>query len=188
MTRLTKEARASLYRQIMTGIPNIDYLAKIKQIGQEEIIRFAPKVVQDVYEDEKTRKYLTVGHFCLRKGNRSLFWHRCYGVAEELLLRMDENLTSYLKKGTVHHAIASRILKDDLLAKHLEQESLRESVSERLKSNLAAANTIKQLYDTLEPELHRFIPKELEAVKRVNLPATVAPVVDDLKKLGFGAS
>lgn len=185
MTRLTKDARETLYRQIMCGIPNIDYLAKIKKIGEEEIIRFAPKAVQAAYADETSRRYLRTENFCLRRGNQSLFWHRCHGLTEDLILRMDENVTAYLKEGTVHHAIATRIGADNLLNKYLQQEALRESVAKRLRANLAAANTIKQLYETLEPELHRFIPKEPEAVKKVNLPATVAPVVDDLKKLGF---
>lgn len=188
MTRLTKDARAALHRQIMAGLPNIDYLSKMQQIGQEEIIRFSPRAVQDVYADEGTRKYLTTGNFCLRVGNQSLFWHRCHGLTGELILRTDESLIFYLKEGTVHHAIGSRLLKDGLLAKYLEQEKLRKSVSERLRSNLDAAKTIKQLYDTLEPELHRFIPKEPEAVKKANLPAAVAPVVEDLKKLGFGVN
>lgn len=188
MTRLTKDARAALHRQIMAGLPNIDYLSKMQQIGQEEIIKFSPRAVQDVYADEETRKYLTTRHFCLRVGNQSLFWHRCYGLTDDLILRTDESMIFYLKEGTVHHAIGSRILKDGLLAKYLEQEKLRKSVSERLRSNLDAAKTIKQLHDTLEPELHRFIPKEPEAVKKANLPATVAPVVEDLKKLGFGVN
>lgn len=188
MTRLTKDARNALYRQIMQGIPNVDYLKLIGDIAQEEIIRFAPKVVQAVYVDEKTRKYLDQRHFNLKRGNSSLLWRYCYGLTEDLVLRMDEGVMAYLKEGTVHHAIATRINADNLMDKHLEQEALRESVSKRLKSNLEAASTIKKLYDVLEPELHRFIPKEPEAVKKVNLPATVAPVVDDLKKLGFGAT
>lgn len=185
MTRLTNDARDSLYSQIMAGIPNIDYLAEIKKIGEEEIIRFAPKAVQEAYADEDCRRYLRTDHFCVRHGNQSLFWHRCYGLTDDLILRMDEGVMSYLRKGTVHHAIATRILKDDILNKYLAQEELRNSVSKRLKSNLSAASTIKKLYDVLEPELHRFIPREPEAVKKVNLPATVAPVLDDLKKLGF---
>jgi hypothetical protein len=187
MTRLTKDARQTLHRQIMHGIPDIDYLTQIRQIGQEEIIRFAPKSVQTVYANEGTRRHLMAHLFNLKRGNASILWHRCYGLTDDLTLRMDEGVMAYLKEGTVHHAIAIRILKDDLLNKYLEQEALRESVSKRLKANLEAANTIKQLYETLEPELHRFIPREPEAVKKVNLPTAIAPVVEDLKKLGFGA-
>ena len=188
MTRLTKDARDKLCRQIMEGIPNIDYLEKMKLIGEEEIIRFAPETVQRVYVDREARNFLAKHNFALRHGNKTLFWHRCYGLTDELTLRMDEGAMDFLKEGTLRHAIAARILKDNLMALHEQQEALRESVSKRLKSNLEAAGTIKKLYDVLEPELHRFIPQEPEAVKKVNLPATVAPVVDDLKKLGFGAT
>lgn len=56
-----------------------------------------------------------------------------------------------------------------------------QSVSERLRANLKAATTMKRLYEVLEPELHHYIPKD---EVKANLPACVAPVVDDLRKLG----
>lgn len=55
---------------------------------------------------------------------------------------------------------------------------------QRLTNNLEAASTIKRLYEVLEPDLHRFIPKEPEKIRATGLPSVVAPVADDLRKLG----
>ena len=75
----------------------------------------------------------------------------------------------------------ARLVDSGLVDGYFTQDNLRSDVSRRLKANLASAGTIKRLYDVLEPELHGYIPKD--DVKS-SLPSCVAPVVDDLRKLG----
>jgi hypothetical protein len=66
----------------------------------------------------------------------------------------------------------------------VEDNRLYKQTVQRLHDNLAAASTIKRLYDVLEPELHQFIPVQPDKIRTTGLPSTVAPVVDDLRKLG----
>lgn len=186
MTRLTNDMRDSIQRKIMLGLPNVDYAKQIRALIQDTIIEFAPKQVQELYADAATRKYLQSSYAEVREGNRSInglgYWNEVYGLTRELPIQMDERTESLFVEGTMHHAIYWRLKNSGLVIKHKEQEELRKSVSARLKANLEAATTLKKLYTTLEPELHGYIPKELEGV--ANLPATVAPVVDDLRRLG----
>jgi len=187
MTRLTNELRDSIQNKIMMGLPNVDYAKQIKTLLQATVIEFAPTRVKELYADEKTRGYLHRVSFEIRGnwGRRSYFYFdHIYGVssAGSHRLQMDERTEPLLMEGTLHHALYTRLRDTQLIDKYRAQEELREDVVKRLKANLAAATTLKKLYTTLEPELHGYIPKEPEGV--ANLPTTVAPVVDDLRKLG----
>lgn len=183
MTRLTNDMRDLMLHNIMKGLPAINYEAQLYELVQETIIEFSPKQVQELYADEKTRPYLSCDYFHLRDGNRSTMgYSRMVGLTREMSIQLDERNESLIKEGTLYHALYTRIKKSDLLTKHRRQVELRESVRQRLKSNLAAATTVKRLYDVLEPELHGYIPVIVEG--NSNLPACVAPVVDDLRKLG----
>lgn len=184
MTRLTNELRDSIHRKIMHGLPNIDYAAQIRTLIQDTIIEFAPKQVQELYANEATRSYLNASYVEVRDGNRRAYGvGYLYGLTKDMSVQMDERSESFIKEGTLYHAMYTRLKSSDLVGKHKAQEELRKSVSQRLKANLAAATTIKKLYEVLEPELHSFIPREVAGDKM--LPACVAPVAEDLKKLGF---
>lgn len=183
MTRLTNDMRNDMHRKIMHGLPNINYRDQIEKLVQATVIEFAPKQVQELYANADTRGYLEKGYAEVRDGNRSgTNYFRIYGLTKELRVQMDERNESLLKEGTLYHALYTRLKQADLLNKHKAQEELRKSVSQRLTANLAAATTVKRLYEVLEPELHGYIPVIVEG--KSNLPACVAPVVDDLRKLG----
>lgn len=186
MTRLTNEMRDSIFAKIMHGLPNVDYAKQIRALVQDTIIEFAPKEVQKLYANEATRGYLNTGYAEIRDGNRRVeglgYWNGVYGLTKDFVIQMDERNEAVMKEGTLYHAVYTRLKAGDLLNKHREQEELRKSVRDRLKANLAAASTIKRLFDILEPELHGYIPVIVES--KSNLPACVAPVVDDLRKLG----
>ena len=189
MTRLTNEMRDSILAKIMHGLPNVDYVSQVKKLVQDTIIEFAPKQVQELYADEKTRRYLREGYAEVRDGNRRIdglgYWSGVYGLISDISIQMDERNEALLKDGTLYHALYTRLKSSGLVKLYADQEELRKSVSKRLKANLAAASTVKRLYEVLEPELHGYIPVIVEG--KSTLPACVAPVVDDLKKLGFGA-
>lgn len=93
----------------------------------------------------------------------------------------DAEHTSRLPAGSLYAAVVTAVAASGLVDAYFAQEDLRKSVSKRVRDNLEAAKTFKQLYEILEPELHHYIPKD-EA--KAQLPACVAPVVDDLRKLG----
>ena len=99
-----------------------------------------------------------------------------------MIIRMDDaEHIQRLPEGSVYKAIVTRLANEGLVTGFFAQEELRDNVSKRVRANLKAATTIKSLYTILEPELHHFIPQD-EA--KAQVPACVAPVVDDLRKLG----
>jgi hypothetical protein len=86
-----------------------------------------------------------------------------------------------LPEGSLYRDIVTKLHKAGLVDAYFTQEDLRVSVRNRLRANLRASSTFKQLYANLEPELHHYIPKD---EVKAQVPACVAPVVDDLRKLG----
>ena len=185
MTRLTNEMRDSIRIRIMQGLPNIDYLAQINTSLQDTIIAFAPDDVKKLYADEETRGYLREVAFEVR-ANWGIVGYKyfdgIYGLNGLDHINMDERVETLLKEGTLIHAIYFRLRDSKLIEKYREQEELRADVAKRLKANLAAASTVKRLYTVLEPELHGYIPVIVES--KSNLPSCIAPVADDLRKLG----
>lgn len=185
MTRLTNDMRDSIKNKIMQGLPNLNYVDQVKTLVQDTIIEFAPKQVQELYADEATRGHLMVLNFEIR-ANWGLLSYKyindIYGTNGITRLQMDERVAVLLKEGTLIHALYTRLRDSKLIDKYREQQELRADVVNRIKATLASAKTIKRLYTVLEPELHGYIPREVDPVS--NLPATVAPVVIDLRKLG----
>ena len=188
MTKVSNELRNNLHYTIMKDLPSRDYAKEIRAVVQEVVLAHAPKQVQELYADESTRKYVNQGYVEVRKGNRGVPLYRngwsdyCYGLKDRMTIRMDDaENTHRLPDGSLYKDVVTRLANEGLVTAYFAQYDLRDSVSQRLRANLKAATTMKRLYEVLEPELHHYIPKD-EA--KANLPACVAPVVDDLRKLG----
>lgn len=188
MTRLTQELRDQLYHKIMKDLPSRDFIKEIHALVQEVVMAHAPKAVQELYANEATRGYVAQNYIGVRQGNHSIPLSRngrseyVYGLKERMIIRMDDaEHIQRLPEGSVYKAVVTRLANEGLVTGFFQQEELRENVSRRLKANLKAATTIKSLYTILEPELHHFILKD---VVTASVPACVAPVVDDLRKLG----
>lgn len=189
MTRLNSSLRDDLHRTIMKNLPVRNFIKEIHTLVQEEVMKHAPTQVQELYGNPLTRGYLEQNYVEVRKGNKSVPLYNgnrtdyVYGLTDRMTIRMDDaEHTDRLPDGSLYKALVTRLTNEGLVSGYFEQEDLRDSVSKRLRANLGAATSIKKLYDVLEPELHHYIPKD--DVKST-LPACVAPVVDDLKKLGL---
>jgi len=193
MTKLTNDMRDGIYHKIIKNLPVRNFIAEIYSLVQEEIIKHAPNQVQELYADELTRKYLNTTRVEVRLGNRNVgrYWHtgtdylyydQVYGLKDNMTIRMDDaENTDRLPDGSLYKNIVTKLANEGLVTSYFEQEDLRDNVGKRLRTNLRSATTIKKLYEVLEPELHGFIPKD---DVQSTLPACVAPVVDDLRKLG----
>lgn len=188
MTRLNQELRDQLHHKIMKDLPSRDFIVEIHAAVQEVVMAHAPKQVQELYANKATREYVAQNYVDVRKGNCSVPLYRSgrseyvYGLKDLMTIRMDDAENSQrLPDGSLYKAVVTRLANEGLVTGFFQQEELRENVSRRLKANLRAATTIKSLYTILEPELHHFIPKD---VVTASVPACVAPVVDDLRKLG----
>lgn len=187
MTRLTKDMRDSILHKIMANIPIVDYRKQIEELVQSTVLEFAPEQVKTLYEDENTRGYLSTGWVSISNGQgsgRSSMGIKPVGLKGEIRIRTDDRAEGFLKKGTLHHAIHTRLKSSQLFEKLTSQDDLHRDVRSRLKANLDSVSTVKRLYDVLEPELHSYIPVVAEGGK-VKLPTRATPVADDLRKLGM---
>lgn len=189
MTRVTNDLRGALELAIMKDLPSRDYVKEIHALVQEIIIVHAPEKVRVMYDDPDLRDYLQDERLDVRRGNQSVSmyksgegWQYVYGLKSQLTIRMDDaENASRLPEGSLYRDIVTKLHKAGLVDAYFAQEELRVSVRDRVRANLRASSTFKQLYANLEPELHHYIPKD-EA--KAQVPACVAPVVDDLRKLG----
>lgn len=185
MTRVTKQLRYNMEQDIMRDLPSRDYTVEIHKLVQDTIVKKLPTEVKILYGNEALRNYVVSNKIEVFKGNTSVGMYsqpNVYGLAEYTRIRMDDaEHANRLTEGSLYAAVVMALAASGLVDGYFEQEQLRSSVMKRVRANLAAANTFKQLYEILEPELHHYIPKN-EA--KAQLPACVAPVVDDLRKLG----
>ena len=189
MTRVTNDLRDNLERQIMKDLPSRDFIKEIHALVQEIIIVHAPEKVRVMYDDPDLRDYLQDARLDVRRGNQSVSmfksgegWQYVYGLKSQLTIRMDDaENASRLPEGSLYRDIVTKLHKAGLVDAYFAQEELRVSVRNRVRANLRASGTFKQLYANLEPELHHYIPKD---EVKAQVPACVAPVVDDLRKLG----
>ena len=188
MTRLTNEMRASMVRRIMHGLPNINYDQQIYDLIQKVIVENAPEPIKAAYAVPECHAFLNEASLEVRAGrsSRDGFYKKFKALSDYTVVRMDERVYENAKDGSLQKAIHVALRDSGLMAKRQEQNALRKSIEERLKATLASVTTIKRLYDVLEPELHKFIPPETPTTKSGTALTVSAPVVDDLKKLGFG--
>jgi hypothetical protein len=180
-------------RKIMSGLPVIDYVKLIHELVQKVVIEHAPEQVRVMYDNPDMRRYLQSTGLEVKKGNQYvslysrgdgvreiLYYNTVYGLTKGITINtMDD--AGRMPEGSIYRALLTKLKESGLVDKYFAQDDLRESVRKRLSANLAASKTFKQLYANLEPELHHYIPKDETAAQ---VPACVAPVVDDLRKLG----
>jgi hypothetical protein len=189
MTRVTHSLRLQLKREIMANLPTKNYAADIYKVIQDVSVEHMPPEVLVVYNNPVTRVYLNHAYVTVRYGNKSVntYWDGedhsyVYGLTDRINIQMmDVGRNDRLAEGSIYKGLVVALEKSGLVGAYFDQQDLRKSVSDRLEANLDASKTFKQLYQNLEPELHHYIPKD-EA--KAQLPACVAPIVDDLRKLG----
>jgi hypothetical protein len=189
MTRITKYERSTILHSIMKGLPNKNYVADIHTLMQDTIVEFMPVEVRAMYYDPVLRSYLAKCRLDVSSGNAYVpMYHGSnnfdviVGVTASIKVRLDDaDSIGRMPEGSLYRALVTRLANSGLVPAYFAQEELRRDVEKRLRANLDAATTIKKLYAVLEPELHQYIPRDTPTS---SLPACVAPVVDDLRKLG----
>ena len=188
MTRVTNDLRASMERAIIAGLPVVNYVTLIHELVQEVVIAHAPEQVRVMYDDPDLREYLNEVRLEVKVGNKHVpMWQRgeggtefIKGLTKGITIQMMDD-AGRMPGGSLYQTLIAKLKASGLVDKYFGQDELRDSVRKRLKANLLASTTFKQLYANLEPELHHYIPKD---ELRAQVPACVAPVVDDLRKLG----
>ena len=190
MTRLNNDMRNHIFAKIMKGLPNRNFETELHVVVQAAVVEFMDPKVRAVYDDKIMRDMLQTADVRISTGSRNLYLYNSdhgrfvIGLTTQLDIRTaDYAWPERIPEGGLYHHLLFKTNLVELVNAHYVQEDLRGQVGKRLRANLNAATTFKKLYEILEPELHGFIPRE--ASKEASLPACVAPVVDDLKKLGF---
>ena len=162
MARVTNYLRDNLERQIMKDLPSRDYSKEIHALVQEEVMKNAPEQVQAMYANEETRDYLAQHTLDVRKGNQSVpmyknggGWQYVYGLKDMLKVRMDDAGNAHrLPEGSLYRKIVTKLHEAGLVDAYFAQEDLRVSVRNRLRANLRASGTFKQLYANLYTRHH----------------------------------
>lgn len=187
--RLTKDMRDKIARDAMANVQVVDYKVKLVPVVRNVLYAHMPASVKDLYDAPATRRYLKTFGVEICEGNgyesgRIYLGDDFCGLQDRshLKIRIGDEVLKHLKRGTLTYNLAKAVMDSGYFDAHRQQRELIDDVGIRLRNTLKSVNTVKRLYDVLEPELHHLIPKEGE--KTANLPATVAPVVSDLQKLG----
>ena len=189
MTRITNNLRTAMEREIMKDLPSRDYVKEINELVQAIIVLRMKPEVKALYDNPDLRGYLRSVSLNVQVGNKYVLMNRVgeaygevRGLRSQLTIRMDDaENANRLPEGSLYRELVTKLHEAGLVAAYFAQDELRANVRVRLRANLGAAATFKQLYEILEPELHHYIPKD---EVKAQLPACVAPVVDDLRKLG----
>jgi len=187
--RLTNDVRDSIHHKIMADLPTVDYPTQIHALVQKVIVENMDPALRAVYDNSDLRRHLRHTNLEVVKGNAHVpMWSSddtksVVGLSNGLIRLQVDDLTARTEthRGTLWGKLVNALNESKLVDKYFEQKNLYDTVSRRVKHNVYAATTVKRLYDVLEPELHHYIPKVSDTPM---LPATVAPVVDDLRKLG----
>jgi hypothetical protein len=177
-------------REIMKDLPSRNYAKEIHALVQEIVAEHMKPEVKAVYDNPDLRGHLKTAGLEVKMGNNYVSMDgigerhgEVYGIKSgRLSIRMDDaENASRLSEGSLYRDIVTKLHEAGLVAAYFAQDELRTNVRVRLWANLRASSTFKQLYANLEPELHHYIPKD---EVKAQVPACVAPVVDDLRKLG----
>ena len=184
--RLTNEIRESILRKAISNLPVVDYKAIITETVQNAVIDAMPPGVRAVWDNESARSYLVSASVDIKDGNKhvmSIDGIRGISGAE---LRYRNELTVYMDNATqgiarpIAAKIAAALHASGHVAAYQRDKERLANVKSRLTSALASVNTVKRLFDVLEPELHHLIPVIVDN----KAPALSVKVADDLRALG----
>jgi hypothetical protein len=184
MTRLTNEARNAILYRAVASLPKQDFHAEARKIIEAVIYREAPDPVKALLDDATLRVALATTNFYINVGNATaMSFEGIRGVCLSeaggrypIKIHMDQPATH----SGVRAALREALVADGVIYRFLQAKDTLDNVKRRLRAALYSVNTVKRLYDVLEPEIHHLIPK----TDNGNLPAVSVKVVDDLRALG----
>ena len=182
MARLTNEARDAILSRAVASLPKQDFHAEARKIIEAVIYREAPGPVKALLDDAALRGALASACFYINAGNvTTMMIDDVKGVCPPEVVGhrkvyMDQPAAHSGIKAAIRDALAA----DGVIDRHMKAKETLYSVKRRLRSALYSVNTVKRLYDVLEPELHHLIPN----TEHRNRPVVSVKVVDDLRALG----
>lgn len=180
--RLTNLLRDTILGSIMDAIPRVDYTDAINETVVDAVLQPLDPALVAFIRNEDTARYFAESEVHLRMGNK-------YIMTIKDVPTLTRSFNVYLDRAEANGSSSIRVyealMKAGDIQKHMDQENGIIRIRERLRNAIYSATTTVALRKLLEPELHKFIPKDAE-VSGGQLVASAA-VVEDMKKLGFTA-
>lgn len=161
--KLNKSQKDAFVRGVLNDVPQEKYNEQALEIMQKAFVDAAPKAVQDIYNDPKTRPYLDQSYAAQGK-----FYGSFYCVGEPSVKLPDEVIEEL------------KVLRSKLD----DQQKTRLELRDALAAGISGCSTLKQAQEAF-PELLKYLPEENVSTK--NLPA-IADVVNKLKDAGWKAA
>ena len=147
MTRVTKQLRYNMERDIMKDLPSRDYTVEIYKLVQDTIADQLPTEVKSLYDNEDLRKYIVSSNIEVFKGNTSVGMYSqpdVYGLAGYLRIRMDDaEHANRLPEGSPYAAVVMALAASGLVDGYFEQEELRSSVMKGCARQLGSSQHIQ---------------------------------------------
>lgn len=171
MTRLTNELRRSIISKIMSNVPMIDYREQIKVLLNETARAIAPPEIMALHGTPNWQYASTVRVYISREG---YFWVCPIPNSDHETLGPTHPNPEWRKLYAV-------ISKADLIGATERQIKARKTLEDELMQVMQSTTTVKGLRSVLSPDLHQFVPIDVELKANLPVPAVVAK----LKAMGM---
>lgn len=172
MTRLTNQLRREIITKIMAQVPMIDYQAKIKEFLNETARSLAPPEIM-AHHGTPLWQYVSMARVYIN--DDGYFWVRPLPDGGN-----DDRLRSNHPDPT-WRALAEAYRDSGLLGASEKRRKARRDMSDKLMQVMTSTTTVKGLRNVLAPDLHQFVPVDVEITARLPVPAVVA----ELKAMGM---
>lgn len=171
MTRLTNAMRESIVSKIMAQVPVIDYRSQIGALLNETARANAPAEIMALHGTPAWRYVSGAKVYVSGEG----YFNVCPlpDVAHDRLAS-DHPEASWRN-------IYDAVSKADLIGATKRQKDARDAMRHKLMQVMQQTTTINGLRKVLSPDLHQFVPVDVEQASNIPVPA----VVEELKAMGM---
>jgi hypothetical protein len=171
MTRLTNELRRHIIAKIMAQVPKIDYHQSTKEFLNEAARAIAPPEIMALH-GTPVWTYVSVQRvYVANEGTHTV----CPLPSSNDDRLHPHNPDPHWRKLWDAYAASG------LRGKAEEQEKARRSMEAKLLQVMQSTSTLKGLRNVMSPDLHQFVPVDVEVKANLPIPAIAA----ELKAMGM---
>lgn len=171
MTRLTNELRRSIISKIMSNVPLVDHQEQIKVLLNETARAIAPPEIMALW-DTPIWRYVSMRRVYIQDEGHFLVCPLPYSSYDHL--NPAHPIPEYRK---LYEAVS----KAGLIGATKRQGDARKALATELMQVMQSTTTVKGLRNVLSPDLHKFVPIDVELKANLPVPALVAK----LKAMGM---
>lgn len=173
MTRLTNELRNQIINKIMLKVPKVDYQTKTKEFLNEAARAIAPPEIMEL-EGTPLWAFVSTEHVYISgEGYFNVCPLPSFGRHNNELGPAHPD--PYWKK------LWAAYRDSGLHGANKKQESAHRDMRHKLMQVMKSTTTVKGLRSVMSPDLHQFVPIDVEV--RANLP--VPAIAAELKAMGM---